>query len=536
MSLRPDPARIIVPRRHGEVLIEPPLKQLESALRAPSPPPPRGGSHVPSPFEAPLEQLKAAARHHLVEAATQWANQIGAEPPPPDAAARPILLTGHQVEFYHPGVWAKVLVADELAKRTNATAFDLLVDHDTVDHLGFSVPVQNATGEWSKTRIDFAPPSPLPADALDAPTVDQFEHWDSELADHPATHTDTMAYWLAALRPKTQHSAPRTQHYTPWLSSARRQFEASLGIHVHHVPTSLLCTGPLWQQFVHAWIENAEAWTAAYNRHLTDYRREQNIKNPNRPMPNLTTSTSGNTKTYELPFWIYTPNTPRQRLTIQIKNGAPTIFLEGKALDPDFVIRASSFVIRPRALTLTLFARLFFADLFLHGIGGTLYDQITDRLLLELFHTVPSYACVSAAWLLPLGQPVDPEDIAALRHRRHHIEHNPQLAIDPFTALKTDVAERITARKHVINEITTSLQTARRNREEKARRRQLFKQLHALNAELHAFSPRILKNLDHQLITATHAAAQNTVLQNREFFLALHTTQSLQKLITFLRQ
>jgi hypothetical protein len=255
-------------------------------------------------------------------------------------------------------------------------------------------------------------------------------------------------------------------------------------------------------------------------------------------MPNLATHSVGGPNgvtTIELPFWIYRKGTPRQRLTLQLTDGVPTILLEDAALDPDLVIRASSFVIRPRALTLTIFARLFFSDLFLHGIGGALYDQITDRLLLELFGAIPNYACVSAAWLLPLGQPVDPEDIAALAHRRHHVQHNPQLAIDPFTALKTDVAERITARKHTIEQIAASLQTARRNPAEKARRRQLFKHLHTLNEELHTFSPRILKNLDHQLTTATRAAAQNQILLHREFALPLHTTHSLERLIALIR-
>ena len=35
--------------------------------------------------------------------------------------------------------------------------------------------------------------------------------------------------------------------------------------------------------------------------------------------------------------------------------------------------------LRTRALTTTLFARLVLSDMFLHGIGGAKYDQVTDR-------------------------------------------------------------------------------------------------------------------------------------------------------------
>ncbi len=537
MTLRPDPAKIIVPRRHGEVLIEPPLRELESVVRASRPPLDRGKSATSAgnlPFEQPLDQLQVTARQHLLAAATQWSVQIGAPLPPPDAPNRPILLTGHQVEFYHSGVWAKVIAADALAKRCNATAFDLLVDHDTVDHQGFAVPVQSAAGDWSRQQIDFAAASPLPADALDAPTREQFEAWDAALAEHPQTHTDTMAFWLAALHPA--HFRESKIAYVPWLSRTRRRFEASLNLHVHHVPTSLLCTGPLWQQFVTAWIHNAPAWTAAYNRHLDAYRVEQGIKNPSRPMPNLAASPGREGATYELPFWIYASGTPRERLTLQMTENGAKILHHGERLDLSWVLGHSSLVIRPRALTLTLYARLFFADLFLHGIGGAIYDQITDRLLADLFGTVPPYACVSAAWLLPLGPPGDSEDIPALTHRRHHLSHNPQLAIDPFTALKTGVAERITERKQIIADLAASVLFSRRNREEKLRRRQIFKRLHALNAQLHAHAPRILQRLDDQLAAATRAAAQNQTLLHREFFLGLHTTAALETLIARIRE
>ena len=41
--------------------------------------------------------------------------------------------------------------------------------------------------------------------------------------------------------------------------------------------------------------------------------------------------------------------------------------------------------VRSRALTTTLFARLLLADLFLHGIGGGKYDELTDELMRRFF-------------------------------------------------------------------------------------------------------------------------------------------------------
>jgi len=319
-------------------------------------------------------------------------------------------------------------------RRGEGIAFDLLVDHDTVDHLGFDLPVQ-VGNSWQRKTVEWAPASSVPADGLFAPTREQFERWDAEIGRYPLAQTDSLAFFLSALRPHGENIP-----YTQWLSKARAAFERAMNVHVHHVPTSLLCSGEIWQMFVRAWAEHAEEWIPLYNKHLAAYRARQGIKNPQHPMPDL--AMTGDMR--ELPFWTYVPGQPRERLVVR------------KGADPFGAIAAEA-VIRPRALALTMFVRLFFADMFIHGIGGALYDQITDELLRDLVGVVPPYGCVSAAWLLPLGQPLEnTDDIAALKWRRHHAAHNPQLAIDPFTALKTDVAELIRDRRVLVEQIGSS--------------------------------------------------------------------------------
>ena len=52
-------------------------------------------------------------------------------------------------------------------------------------------------------------------------------------------------------------------------------------------------------------------------------------------------------------------------------------------------LEAHGFKIRTRALTTTMFARLFLADLFIHGIGGGIYDELTDRII-ERYYGFPA--------------------------------------------------------------------------------------------------------------------------------------------------
>jgi hypothetical protein len=260
---------------------------------------------------------------------------------------------------------------------------------------------------------------------------------------------------------------------------------------------------------VQSWISNAEKWTEVYNRHLAAYRRAHNIQSPQHPMPDLQRDPARGQ--FELPFWISEPGKPRERLILQA--------------DPDLNPDPSH--IRPRALTFTMFVRLYLANLFIHGIGGALYDQITDAILEELFHTVPPYACVSASWLLPLGQAFPPEDLSALKWHRHHVAHNPQLAIDPFTALRPEVAELISERKNLVQQISRSLTEARHS--ERAARRDWFACLHQVNQHLHEKAPRVLPRLDQQIEEAQRGMEQNKVLLWREWFFALHSRKSLEE-------
>ena len=223
--MTPDPDKIIVPRKHGELLIEPPLDAQADALREPL--------RLP---DGESQTWRRAGRQALLAAADAWARETGMPPVPlsaDQAGDGCFLLTGHQVEFYHPGVWAKVIAVDELARRLKArgktaVAFDILVDHDLLDHGGFDVPVQ-ADGIWSRQPVDYGPPSPLPVDALRGPSREAFDEWDAAIARHPLAQSDALAFFLSALRPAGE---PAT--HARWLSRARARFEASMGLQVHH--------------------------------------------------------------------------------------------------------------------------------------------------------------------------------------------------------------------------------------------------------------------------------------------------------------
>ncbi len=534
--IRPRPDHILTPRRHGMVLFEPPAATFAAALAA-----------QPVPAATPLtsSDFRRQAREDLLSSIQEHALAIGIAGPTADILTRPWVITGHQVECYHAGVWAKVIAADHLAQRANAVAIDLLVDHDVLSHLGLEVPMMES-GHLARQRITWDEHAPsVAAEFITAPPPLKRQRWIDAINSTSLLKSDAWKDFASRLY------AGRVGDYVTWLSQARFGFEASLGLKVWHAPCSRLCQKPAWLGFVTAWISQAEAWTAQYNAALHRYRVAKHIRNTAQPMPDLVLSA----QTLELPFWIYGPGQPRSRLIIS-RGPVPSLmtpagpiampvmcdadcYQQGQALSQ--LLARHNLAIRPRALTLTMFARLALANVFIHGIGGAIYDQITDHLMESFFGIVSPYGCVSAGWLLDLpGRDESPVSIADLRWQHHHLRHNPQLALPREYEADPAVRGLLHARLENIRMIRDSLQADRRVargcRDGSAARRNWFRQLHQINEQLLVRTQLVLNQIDQQLACLHLHAVEITAAKWREYFFALHTLDSLHALINAIRK
>ncbi|MGC8624847.1 MAG: hypothetical protein ACP5VQ_06235 [Phycisphaerae bacterium] len=538
-TLIPDPAAIIVPRRHGVILIEPPAAKLATFLAATGP-----GVIRPATLSgAPIKAIANLARQELLDAVIRFARETGFEPPSTHTATNSWVITGHQVEFYHPGVWTKVILADALSRRTQALAIDLLVDHDTVEHLGFAVP------EWDGDRlgrkmVTWTQASALPAEFLESPQREWKFRWLEDLRQFPLAETDSMRQFLAAL------AADSTLRYVAWMSRARRSFEQSLGINVQHAPCGYICAGVAWHSFVLAWLRHARDWCKTYNIALDQYRLEQNITNSGRPMPNLAMAQ----QEMELPFWIYADNQPRRRLALYEHNGTYLVYDDQRIAVTDLMVgnllaageslrhrlQAAALRVRPRALTLTMFVRLLLSDLFIHGIGGALYDQMTDRIMEQLFGVRPAYACASAGWLLPLAEQIShtQADIPGLQWRQHHLRSNPERLLSSAW-LPGKARELSKQRRELIAAIAQSLTEDQREHRRRSshwrQRRADFRRLHEINAQLRSFCHPQAEALAAQIRHAELIQENVAVACWREYFIALHPRSALEQLVATIR-
>ncbi len=82
--------------------------------------------------------------------------------------------------------------------------------------------------------------------------------------------------------------------------------------------------------------------------------------------------------------------------------------------------------LRTRALTTTLFSRFLLSDLFIHGIGGSKYDELGDVIARRFFGIEPP-PFLTVSLTLWLGLPIDTvvPDPAEFQLRLRSLRHNP---------------------------------------------------------------------------------------------------------------
>jgi hypothetical protein len=360
----------------------------------------------------PLGELRQAARQSLGH---------------PDAQ-QPLIAGGHQSELYHPGVWVKDVLASALAAQTNGRAFHFAVDTDQPKHLnlrwpGQAVPISDdpalTSAAWSGL---IAPPSPDHLRNIGSALGGLRQQWNFDPMLTPA-----LALLLAG-RDATESSLSAR------LTAAQRSIDHRLGLTHEVAMVGTLCGQAPYLAFAHHVLANADRFAADYNHSLASYRAEAGITSATRPMPDLT----ADAQQVEAPFWLDNLAAgSRQRAAVtrslsgwSLHNGDDALALDPSADGWTAAVKLGQWLadhqlrLSPRALTLTTFLRLVVVDLFIHGIGGGRYDQVTDRLIDRHFGTEPPrFAVTTATMLFPAAVGRSRVCVGCLAHEGHTLRH-----------------------------------------------------------------------------------------------------------------
>jgi hypothetical protein len=515
------PRRLRAPQQHGAIVAEPPLGDAEELVAANRQRLASINLHL---LGRPSADLRRQARHDAVATAKEYLQQAGE--PAADYGDSSLLMAGHQPELFHPGVWVKNFALNGLAKALGATPVNLIVDNDTAKATSLRIPALAS------------PENPWPH-AVSLP----YDHWTGEVpyeerrvsdeglfATLPERARPILQEWgvvplLRAFWAEAGRQAERSPLLGERLVAARRAFERCWGCHNLELPVSRLCRTEPFAWFGCHLLSDLTRFHAIYNSCVQAYRRRYGIRSRNHPVPDLAREGDW----LEAPFWAWRAGRKeRGRLLVRRTDTALALRVDaepwpelpaGANQDPAALVREwqrleqHGFKIRSRALTNTLFARLFLADLFIHGIGGGKYDELTDEIARRFYgQEPPRYLVLSATLLLPLPTFLAlPAECRRLARELRDLSYNPQRHLDDAAPVSSSALD-LAAEKQAWIAQPPAHKRARRER---------FQVLRELSQKLRTFVTDRIRTVEQEMLRCDRELQANAVLQRRDYAFTL---------------
>jgi hypothetical protein len=229
---------------------------------------------------------------------------------------------------------------------------------------------------------------------------------------------------------------------------ARREIEASWGVSNFELPLSSVCQteGFLW--FCCHLLARLPDYLQIHNGALAEYRLTHGIRSKNHPVSALAVQGDW----LEAPFWVWRSELPRRRgLMARLRNREIDLRIAGEeeilatlplssdreaccAVERLRDLFARSVRLRTRALTTTLFSRFLLSDLFIHGIGGSKYDELGDMIARRFFGIEPPpFLTVSLTLWARLPLQSETPGTAEFERLLRDLTHNPDRHVrEPF--------------------------------------------------------------------------------------------------------
>lgn len=411
-----------------------------------------------------------------------------------------IIMSGHQAELWHPGIFAKVAAAHAVAKLATSRGITahtawLVVDQDANEPHKLKYPALGTRGELL-SRDWTIDPTPVLAETPTAmrPALGSGK----PLSAVPADIADlALAARLGSLREAllAHKDAPNAAEQMTRVLAALIKPAASL-------PAPLLATAlartDLFTALIDKMLADPAACIRAYNAAAAAY-----------PLSGIRALDETRA---ELPLW-------------QLRQGEPRRRVLASAL-----ARTPREELAPRALLMTGLMRLAGCDLFIHGIGGgglnenTGYDHVTAQWfnvwlgadMQQWGGSLAPAVTASATLRLALPGPDAPsqEDIARAQWRAHAARHQPSILGDAAGQQQRDA-------------LLAQIRTARARGEQPA---VAFRALHALLDQQRVRHAAQLATLDADAVAFKGRSAESLVRHDRTWSVALHDQAALREL------
>jgi hypothetical protein len=308
--------------------------------------------------------------------------------------------------------------------------------------------------------------------------------------------------------------------------------EHELGLTTTELPLSSVVSGENFLEFVSHLLARHQEFHSAHNAALAEYRLTNRIRSLTHPVPEL----ARDGEWHEMPLWLWTAENPRRRAVFVRQYGnsweiADRIGIEVRARANDMpemaqfshLLHSRGIKLRPRALITTMYVRLVLSDLFIHGIGGAKYDELTDLIIRWFFGIEPpAYVTATATFRLPIERPqVSLDDVRQSARRIREIRYRPESFLnDALVKQDAEVAAKLAALAAEKRAYLDQHDLRRCSVE-------VFKQLDSLNHAMHDLLQPVEQELRARHAELIALARQSQLLGSREFSFVLFPAEKL---------
>lgn len=417
---------IHAPGAHGELACDPPLPDLPKLLGQ--------SASSDKARESWHGRLRSQARQEFSRNLPEHFHEVDLD--------RPWVGTGHQPELFHPGVWAKNFIAGGMGAALGNPSLNVVIDTDSPKEMGIRLPDLAVTEQPRRSILcPFTNQSsgtpwaqiPVNPDYLGL-FARKLEDWAEQASFFPLAKD-----WLGIL--KTNQSCFAKSPIWVCFQRARTQVEAAWGLCQPSLPMSRISRFNSFHGLIRHFLMDLGRGRRTYNEALDSFRAFHQITTPGRPVPYLEERDDG---WGEAPLWILEGDSKnRGRLWIKEEKGGFLLAAAPNNPCPHSIrgdvetglerLAESGVILWPRALFTTLYLRTFVFDWFVHGIGGALYDQITEDWAARWLKISPGPIVAASLTLrLPLAPARSGQkELRNAQHLQHHLHWNPDLLLAP---------------------------------------------------------------------------------------------------------
>jgi len=446
-----------------------------------------------------------------------------------------IVMSGHQPELFHAGVWFKNFLISQVACQAGAIAINFLVDNDLCRNAAIRVPSMAANGSVIAQSIAFdTQRDGIPWELRRLNSRDTWDSFPQRVLESllPRSYTPL----LSEIWPQAIDAVRRSDRLGLAIAEARHKLEEQIGLQTLEIPSSSLVNTRAFARFSIQLLSELPRFQAVYNHQLANYRAAHHIRNHAHPVPALEQSSGW----LEAPWWIYRTAAPqRQKLWVRLQNDQLLLsdragwqaVIEGR-LDCDNAasqwmdFQSDGVCLRPRALLTTMYMRMFISDLFVHGIGGGKYDQLTDAIMSEFFGVQPPLMAVATATMrLPIASPLAAAGDSATTENelRRERESAWQLKFhaDQLPANHVDAEYHPSATAAEIQALITRKQVLLANIPARGEKWEWHREITAVNKRLSELAAPQLNESRAKIDRLNSIERQQRVLESREFSFSL---------------